>query len=82
MDSMIGSQLPDFDAWWDYNRPAETAVRFRELLPQAESGADADYTVVACFARAYRLLSQTGWFWGAYPARLARLRQWGQVAGG
>ncbi len=29
--------LPDFDAWWDYDHPDETEVRFRDLLPQAQA---------------------------------------------
>ena len=27
----------DFDALWDYNNPAETEAKFRDLLPNAES---------------------------------------------
>src|SRR5690242_19265989 len=34
-----GSFLPDFDALWDYARPAETEVAFRALLPQAQAQA-------------------------------------------
>jgi hypothetical protein len=33
--------LPDFDALWDYNNPAETEKKFREVLaaaPENESG--------------------------------------------
>ena len=29
--------LPDFDAWWDYDHPDETEARFRDLLPQAKA---------------------------------------------
>jgi tetratricopeptide (TPR) repeat protein len=32
--------LPDFDALWDYNDPAATEVRFRELLPAVKAGND------------------------------------------
>lgn len=35
--------LPDFDSLWDYNHPAETERRFRELLPVATSSADRSY---------------------------------------
>ncbi len=35
--------LPDFDALWNYNNPAETEKRFRELLPTAEQSGDASY---------------------------------------
>ncbi|HEX5546658.1 MAG TPA: tetratricopeptide repeat protein [Ktedonobacterales bacterium] len=34
-----GSSLPDFDALWDYARPAETEVAFRALLPEAQAQA-------------------------------------------
>lgn len=36
--------LPDFDAWWDYDQPAESERRFRELLPQAEASGDHGYS--------------------------------------
>lgn len=36
-------KLPAFDPLWDYAKPAETEMRFRELLPQAEAGKDLDY---------------------------------------
>ncbi|GAB4580302.1 MAG: tetratricopeptide repeat protein [Anaerolineales bacterium] len=35
--------LLDFDQWWNYNDPAGTEQRFRELLPQAETGDDRSY---------------------------------------
>ena len=35
--------LPDFDALWDYNKPAQTEARFRELLPVAEKSGNASY---------------------------------------
>lgn len=35
--------LPDFDDWWDYNDPAATESRFRELLPRARRAAPACY---------------------------------------
>ena len=33
----------DFDALWNYNDPAETESRFRELLPIVEKSGDASY---------------------------------------
>jgi tetratricopeptide (TPR) repeat protein len=33
----------DFDQLWNYNDPAATEQKFRELLPQAETGNDASY---------------------------------------
>jgi len=33
----------DFDTLWDYNHPNETEVKFRELLPAAESSGDKSY---------------------------------------
>ena len=35
--------LPDFDALWDYNDPAGTEVKFRELLPGAKESGDKSY---------------------------------------
>jgi tetratricopeptide (TPR) repeat protein len=35
--------LPDFDALWDYNDPAGTEVKFRELLPKARESQDKSY---------------------------------------
>jgi tetratricopeptide (TPR) repeat protein len=36
-----GSSLPDFDALWDYARPAAAEAAFRALLPEAEAQAQA-----------------------------------------
>jgi len=36
-------QPPDFDALWDYNDPAETERKFRELLPAAENSTNCGY---------------------------------------
>lgn len=33
----------DFDQFWNYNQPAETEKRFRELLPEAETSGDKSY---------------------------------------
>ncbi len=38
-------QLPDFDAMWDYDRPAETEKQLRELLPAAESSGNTMYAL-------------------------------------
>jgi tetratricopeptide (TPR) repeat protein len=35
--------LTDFDALWDYNDPAGTEVKFRELLPEAKESSDKSY---------------------------------------
>jgi tetratricopeptide (TPR) repeat protein len=35
--------LPDFDALWDYNDPAQTEVKFRELIPVAKESGDISY---------------------------------------
>jgi len=35
--------LPVFDNWWNYNDPAGTESKFRDLLPQAESSGDVGY---------------------------------------
>lgn len=36
-------ELPDFDKLWNYGKPAETEVKFRELLPLAESSGNVRY---------------------------------------
>jgi tetratricopeptide (TPR) repeat protein len=40
---METKSLPDFDALWDYNDPAGTEVKFRELLPEARESQDESY---------------------------------------
>ena len=37
------TDLPDFRKLWNFQKPAETEVRFREILPQAEASADKNY---------------------------------------
>jgi len=37
------TNLPDFDALWDYNNPAATEQQFRALLAQAKSSGNRDY---------------------------------------
>jgi tetratricopeptide (TPR) repeat protein len=36
----MNAQPTDFDALWDYNEPAATEAKFRELLPEARSSGD------------------------------------------
>jgi tetratricopeptide (TPR) repeat protein len=43
MNTAIADSLPDFDALWDYNKPAETESRFREILNVAEKSGDSLY---------------------------------------
>lgn len=43
MNASAQTNLPDFDAQWDYNNPAETEAKFREILPAAEASGDTDY---------------------------------------
>jgi tetratricopeptide (TPR) repeat protein len=35
--------LPDFDALWDYDHPAETEAAFRQILSEAEASGDVSY---------------------------------------
>lgn len=42
MTTDTSQPLPDFDAWWDYDQPAATEQRFRELLPQADASGSAE----------------------------------------
>jgi tetratricopeptide (TPR) repeat protein len=35
--------LPDFDSWWNYDKPAETAAKFHVLVPEAKASGNADY---------------------------------------
>jgi tetratricopeptide (TPR) repeat protein len=37
------NQLPDFDSLWNYDDPAGTEAKFRELLPRARAAADSGY---------------------------------------
>lgn len=43
MTSTAPTGLPDFNAMWDYDRPAETEQQFRDLLPAAQTSGDRDY---------------------------------------
>jgi tetratricopeptide (TPR) repeat protein len=40
---MSTTGLPDFNTLWDYDRPAESERRFRDLLPAAQAAGDRDY---------------------------------------
>jgi tetratricopeptide (TPR) repeat protein len=42
---MTTNTLPDFDALWDYGKPAETEAAFRALLPQAQASGNLSYHV-------------------------------------
>src|SRR5215469_8562916 len=41
----LDSPLPDFDALWDYEHPAQTEAAFRALLPQALASGNLSYTL-------------------------------------
>lgn len=43
--SIMTDTLPDFDKLWDYNNPAETEKKFKEILPQAEESKDKSYLI-------------------------------------
>ena len=43
MATASAGQLPDFDSLWDYNQPAETETKFREILLVAEQSGDTLY---------------------------------------
>ena len=50
--------LPDFDALWDYDHPAETERAFRELLPQAAADPAYELELLTQIARAQGLQRQ------------------------
>ena len=43
LSSSSANQKPDFDSLWNYNKPAETEAKFRQLLPMAEESGDPAY---------------------------------------
>lgn len=43
MSEPRGAEFPAFDALWDYNDPAGTEAKFRELLPRARGSSDPNY---------------------------------------
>lgn len=53
---MAEPSWPNFDDWWNYNDPAATELRFRELLPRAQqAGADYHAQLLSQIARAQGL---------------------------
>jgi tetratricopeptide (TPR) repeat protein len=42
---MAQNELPNFDSLWNYDKPDETEMRFREILPRAESSGDTSYLI-------------------------------------
>ncbi|MBI5154132.1 tetratricopeptide repeat protein [Candidatus Poribacteria bacterium] len=40
---MADTALPEFDKFWNYDDPAGTEVKFREILPQAEASGNRGY---------------------------------------
>lgn len=57
---MTADSLPDLDALWDYNRPAETEERFRQLLPSTSSDPAALAELLTQIARAQGLQRRFG----------------------
>lgn len=45
MNSTTADNLPDFDALWDYNKPAETEAQFREILGVVGNSGNTAYIV-------------------------------------
>ncbi len=43
MSKSQATPLPDFDSLWDYDKPAETEARFRELIPKTASSGNVAY---------------------------------------
>jgi tetratricopeptide (TPR) repeat protein len=52
---MPQQSLPDFDSLWDYSDPAQTEVKFRELLPQLNGDEVARLELLTQIARAQGL---------------------------
>jgi len=55
---MVQPNLPDFDSLWDYSHPAETEIKFRELLPQIPENEPAHLELLTQIARTYSLRSK------------------------
>lgn len=53
--SSATDQLPEIDSLWNYNEPAETETRFRELLGRASADADYRAQLLTQIARTYSL---------------------------
>ena len=76
------SALPDFDALWDLEHPAQTEAAFRALLPEARSADDPTYYLELLtqlartqglqrdFAAAHRTLDQVEAHISAEPSRI------------
>lgn len=43
LSSSSANPKPDFDSLWNYDKPAETEAKFRQLLPMAEKSGDPAY---------------------------------------
>lgn len=68
--SSVTANLPDFDVLWNYDAPAETETKFRELLPVAKRSGNQAYCIELLtqiartqglqrnFAEAHRTLDQ------------------------
>ena len=52
---MLPANLPDFDALWDYNNPARTEMKFREILLQVPENEPAFLELLTQIARAQGL---------------------------
>lgn len=52
---MLPPNLPDFDAFWDYNNPARTEMKFREILLQVPENEPAFLELLTQIARAQGL---------------------------
>jgi tetratricopeptide (TPR) repeat protein len=74
MNASSPTGLPDFNALWDYDRPAETEARFRDLLPAAQASGDRDYhlQLLTQIARAQGLQRR----FDAAHATLEYVREW------
>lgn len=57
---LMSDGLPFIDSLWDYNDPAGTEEKFREILPEAEASGDKDYYIqlLTQIARTYGLRQQ------------------------
>jgi len=76
------STLPDFDALWDYDQPAQTEAAFRALLPEAQASDDPSYSLELLtqlartqglqrdFAAAHQTLDQVQTSLSAEPSRV------------
>ena len=66
----MADELPNFNEWWNFQKPGETEKRFRELLPQASGDRDYELQLRTQIARtlglqgkfeaAHRVLDEVG----------------------